>query len=335
MAAALDHAGQCLSRAGDGTLHRPPRRRSGRRPGSHPAALSDAIERRRDAVLGCDRGRPHRAYAVLRSRRGRASERASSHATRSTPSSARSRHARHGRHQRRYRLHRGRRAAGSDRRRDRAPAGRRARTRHDHDLGRAAARSPGSTAADFSMSARRAPAPIPAPPAMGAAARSRRSPTPISSAATSIRTISSAALRDSTSRQRAIALATTIAGPLRMDVLAAAAGIQRIVDMRMADEVRVFAAKRGVDLSAFTLLPFGGAGAVHAAAVAEELGMRRILVPPRPGAFSALGLLCTDVVHDLHPLGAAAAGRDHGRSCRGHLPAIGGEGTRRARRPRA
>jgi N-methylhydantoinase A len=83
-----------------------------------------------------------------------------------------------------------------------------------------------------------------------------------------------------------------------MDVTAAAAGIQRIVDMRMADEVRVFAAKRGVDLSAFTLLPFGGAGAVHAAAVAEELGMRRILVPPRPGAFSALGLLCTDVVHD-------------------------------------
>ena len=83
-----------------------------------------------------------------------------------------------------------------------------------------------------------------------------------------------------------------------MDVLEAAVGIQRSVDMRMADEVRVFAAKRGVDLSAFTLLPFGGAGAVHAAAVAEELGMRRILVPPRPGAFSALGLLCTDVVHD-------------------------------------
>ena len=94
------------------------------------------------------------------------------------------------------------------------------------------------------------------------------------------------------------ALKAHIGDPLQMDVTAAAAGIQRIVDMRMADEVRVFAAKRGVDLSAFTLLPFGGAGAVHAAAVAEELGMRRILVPPRPGAFSALGLLCTDVVHD-------------------------------------
>src|ERR1700686_2483036 len=94
------------------------------------------------------------------------------------------------------------------------------------------------------------------------------------------------------------ALAIEIADPLKMELLAAAAGIQRIVDMRMADEVRVFAAKRGVDLTSFTLLPFGGAGAVHAAAVAQELGMRRILVPPRPGAFSALGLLCTDVVHD-------------------------------------
>ena len=93
-------------------------------------------------------------------------------------------------------------------------------------------------------------------------------------------------------------LKARIADPLNMEVVPAAVGIQRIVDMRMADEIRVFAAKRGVDLSAFTLLPFGGAGGVHAAAVAEELGMRRILVPPRPGAFSALGLLCTDVVYD-------------------------------------
>ena len=94
------------------------------------------------------------------------------------------------------------------------------------------------------------------------------------------------------------ALKAHVADPLKMSVREAAAGIRRIVDMRMADEIRVFAAKRGVDLTAFTLLPFGGAGAVHAAAVADELGMRRILVPPRPGAFSALGLLCTDVVHD-------------------------------------
>jgi N-methylhydantoinase A len=110
------------------------------------------------------------------------------------------------------------------------------------------------------------------------------------------------------------ALQRCVADPLRMSVFQAAAGIRRIVDIRMADEVRVFAAKRGVDLTAFTLLPFGGAGAVHAAAVAEELGMTRILVPPRPGAFSALGLICTDVVHDymrseLRPLSKVDA--DH------------------------
>jgi N-methylhydantoinase A len=120
------------------------------------------------------------------------------------------------------------------------------------------------------------------------------------------------------------ALETHIAKPLNMSLLDAAAGIRRIVDMRMADEVRVFAAKRGVDLAAFTLLPFGGAGAVHAAAVADELGMRRILVPARPGAFSALGLLCTDVVHDyirseLKPL--AELGADHAEQAFAQLEA--------------
>ena len=94
------------------------------------------------------------------------------------------------------------------------------------------------------------------------------------------------------------ALEKKVGAPLGMTALETAAGIRRIVDMRMADEVRIFGAKRGVDPQEFTLLPFGGAGAVHAAPVAEELGMTRILVPPRPGAFSALGLLCTDVVHD-------------------------------------
>jgi N-methylhydantoinase A len=94
------------------------------------------------------------------------------------------------------------------------------------------------------------------------------------------------------------ALQKHIATPLNLSVREASAGIRRIVDERMADEVRVFAAKRGLEPRAFTLLPFGGAGAVHAAAVAEELGIARILVPPHPGAFSALGLLCSDVVHD-------------------------------------
>ena len=66
----------------------------------------------------------------------------------------------------------------------------------------------------------------------------------------------------------------------------------------MADEIRVQAAKKTVDLPAAGLVAFGGAGPVHAAMVAEELGIPRVLVPPRPGAFSAMGLLCSDVVHD-------------------------------------
>ena len=94
------------------------------------------------------------------------------------------------------------------------------------------------------------------------------------------------------------ALKEKVADPLGMTIREAAAGIRRIVDLRMADEVKVFGAKRGVDPQEFCLLPFGGAGAVHATSVAEELGITRIFVPPRPGAFSALGLLCTDIVHD-------------------------------------
>ncbi len=123
------------------------------------------------------------------------------------------------------------------------------------------------------------------------------------------------------------ALKTKIGDPMGLSPRQAAAGIRRIVDMRMADEVRVVAAKRGVDAHDFALLPFGGAGAVHAASVAEELGMRRILVPPRPGAFSALGLLCTDVVHDyirseLRPLDQVAPG--HAESIFAELEARAG-----------
>ncbi len=90
----------------------------------------------------------------------------------------------------------------------------------------------------------------------------------------------------------------TIAEPMGTDLATAATGIVRVVNARMADEIRVQAAKKGVDLSDFTLVPFGGAGPVHAAAVAQDLGIPRVLIPASPGAFSAFGLLCADVVHD-------------------------------------
>jgi N-methylhydantoinase A len=89
-----------------------------------------------------------------------------------------------------------------------------------------------------------------------------------------------------------------LATPMGLSIDEAAAGIVRLINARMADEIRVQAAKKVIELNEFTLVPFGGAGPVHAAMVADELGIRRVLVPPNPGAFSALGLLCSDIVHD-------------------------------------
>lgn len=94
------------------------------------------------------------------------------------------------------------------------------------------------------------------------------------------------------------AVETGIARPMGLTPREAASGIVRLIDARMADEIRVQAAKKTVELAAASLVAFGGAGPVHAAMVAEELGIPRVVVPPRPGAFSALGLLCSDVVHD-------------------------------------
>jgi len=94
------------------------------------------------------------------------------------------------------------------------------------------------------------------------------------------------------------AIKNIIAEPMELSVEESAAGIVRLINARMADEIRVQAAKKVIDLGSFTLVPFGGAGPVHAAMVADELNIPRILIPPNPGAFSALGLLCSDVVHD-------------------------------------
>ena len=94
------------------------------------------------------------------------------------------------------------------------------------------------------------------------------------------------------------AIARDIATPMKVTPADAASGIVRLVNARMADEIRIQAARKGVDLTDYTLIPFGGAGPVHAVAVAADLGIPRVLVPPNPGAFSALGLLCADILHD-------------------------------------
>jgi len=94
-----------------------------------------------------------------------------------------------------------------------------------------------------------------------------------------------------------------VADPLRISMFAAAAGI--LASWISGWRMRCGCLQRSAAsiLTAFTLLPFGGA-ARSTGGGRGELGMTRILVPPRPGAFSALGLICTDVVHDYMRSGA-------------------------------
>lgn len=95
------------------------------------------------------------------------------------------------------------------------------------------------------------------------------------------------------------AISRHIAGPLGMSPQDAAEAALQLNEVHMADAIKVFAAKRGVDLADATLVACGGAGSLHACGVAAELGMRQVLVPPFPGAFSAVGLLTTDVIQDF------------------------------------
>jgi N-methylhydantoinase A len=85
-----------------------------------------------------------------------------------------------------------------------------------------------------------------------------------------------------------------LADELGLSVEDCAAGIVRVADAEMVRAMRVMTVERGVDPRDFALLAFGGAGPLHAAAIAEELGMRKILVPRASGVLSALGLAAAD-----------------------------------------
>jgi N-methylhydantoinase A len=85
-----------------------------------------------------------------------------------------------------------------------------------------------------------------------------------------------------------------LAGELGLSVEDCAAGIVRVANAEMVRAMRVMTVERGVDPRDFALLAFGGAGPLHAAAIADELGMRKILVPRASGVLSALGLAAAD-----------------------------------------
>jgi N-methylhydantoinase A len=98
------------------------------------------------------------------------------------------------------------------------------------------------------------------------------------------------------------AAASAIAGlaaQLGLDATGLATGTVAVADAAMANAIREITVSRGIDPRDFALLAFGGAGPLHAAALADELELDRIVVPADPGVLSAWGMLQADVRHDL------------------------------------
>ncbi len=99
---------------------------------------------------------------------------------------------------------------------------------------------------------------------------------------------------DAAAAERAVA---AVGRRLGVDPVAAAAGIHRVVNARMADQIRLVTIKRGYDPRQFSLVVLGGAGPVHGAALAAEMGMAEVLVPEAPGVLAAFGLLAAAIEH--------------------------------------
>ncbi|MEQ1804094.1 MAG: hydantoinase/oxoprolinase family protein [Burkholderiaceae bacterium] len=110
------------------------------------------------------------------------------------------------------------------------------------------------------------------------------------------------------------ALQEQIGRPLGLDVAAAAAAVLRVANDKMAGAVRMVSLSRGHDPRDFALFAFGGAGPLHAVALARELGIPKVLIPARPGLTNALGCVVAGLRHDFvatinQPLEALTEGR--------------------------
>ena len=94
------------------------------------------------------------------------------------------------------------------------------------------------------------------------------------------------------------AIGKRLAVPLGVEAQTAAAAVIDVVNNAMAEALKIVSVQRGHDPRDFSLAAFGGAGPLHATALAEELGITTVVCPPIPGAFSALGLVGTDLRRD-------------------------------------
>jgi N-methylhydantoinase A len=93
--------------------------------------------------------------------------------------------------------------------------------------------------------------------------------------------------------------ARRIGKPAGLDAIAAAGAVLRLGNMKMAGAIRMVSVSRGHDPRDFALFAFGGAGPLHATALARELGLPKVLIPARPGITNALGCVVADLRHDF------------------------------------
>ena len=102
-----------------------------------------------------------------------------------------------------------------------------------------------------------------------------------------------------TNKQKAYEAIADMGVQLGIDPMGTAEGIIRIINAKMEEGIREVSTERGYDLRNFVLVAFGGAGPVHAARLAADLGMSKVVVPPMPGVSSALGLIMADPRRDF------------------------------------
>src|SRR5437588_10473176 len=110
-------------------------------------------------------------------------------------------------------------------------------------------------------------------------------------------------------RTAAEAAIDSVASSLGLSRLEAAAGIYRMINLKMADGIRLMTLRRGVDPRKFSLLSFGGAAGLHAAEVARELEIKRIIVPAAASVLSAWGMLTSDLRYGVSRAHYGAGGR--------------------------
>jgi N-methylhydantoinase A len=91
----------------------------------------------------------------------------------------------------------------------------------------------------------------------------------------------------------------TLATELGLETVELAEGICEVINAKMAQAIRTLTVEKGIEPRDFALVAFGGAGPMHAVFLARELGIREVIVPPYPGAFSAWGMLETEIRKDF------------------------------------